>query len=335
MRHDGPSVCRPAKSVVAQSAFQDCLNSDDTDRRCHLSRRHALDGVFTPSPIRSSCRASRFVGLDQYERLWAAPRWLVSIENLAIYGFLSLIFSLVIGFVLAALLDQKIRFENAFRTIFLYPFALSFIVTGLVWQWVLNPEFGVQRVVAVARLGRASPSIRSTTQSIVIYAPADRRPLAGHRSRHGVDACGFAGDRRRDLLSFLRGRHSGVADLYLRRHSDDARRLRHHPRHHRFRHRARLRPCGGADERRTGLGFRVPAKSSTTSCFPAESRPGISASTVMLVTVAIVVVPWAYVEFREAQIRGDPNGTRAATIEPSGTKPKRRFAPRMSCSTAS
>ena len=48
---------------------------------------------------------------------------------------------------LAALLDQKIRFEDTFRTIFLYPFALSFIVTGLVWQWLLNPEFGVQQVV--------------------------------------------------------------------------------------------------------------------------------------------------------------------------------------------
>ncbi len=60
---------------------------------------------------------------------------------------LSLIFSLVIGFLLAALLDQKIRFEDTFRTIFLYPFALSFIVTGLVWQWILNPDFGVQHVV--------------------------------------------------------------------------------------------------------------------------------------------------------------------------------------------
>ena len=61
----------------------------------------------------------RFVGLDQYERLWATERWLVSIQNLAIYGLLSLVFSFVIGFVLAALLDQKIRFESAFRTIFL------------------------------------------------------------------------------------------------------------------------------------------------------------------------------------------------------------------------
>ncbi|MEY9531783.1 glucose/mannose transport system permease protein [Sinorhizobium fredii] len=88
-----------------------------------------------------------FVGLDQYERLWAAPRWIVSIQNLAVYGFFSLIFSLVIGFVLAALMDQKIRFENTFRTIMLYPFALSFIVTGLVWQWLLNPQFGVQSIM--------------------------------------------------------------------------------------------------------------------------------------------------------------------------------------------
>ncbi len=89
----------------------------------------------------------KLVGFDQYERLWSTRRWLISIENLAIYGVCMLIFSLVIGFVLAALMDQKIRFENTFRTIILYPFALSFIVTGLVWQWVLNPEFGVQSIV--------------------------------------------------------------------------------------------------------------------------------------------------------------------------------------------
>ena len=89
----------------------------------------------------------KFVGLDQYERLWNTPRWLISVENLAIFGICSLVFSLVIGFVLAALLDQKIRFENTFRTILLYPFALSFIVTGLVWQWLLNPEFGIQKIV--------------------------------------------------------------------------------------------------------------------------------------------------------------------------------------------
>jgi glucose/mannose transport system permease protein len=90
---------------------------------------------------------AQFVGLDQYERLWGTSRWLVSIENIAIYGALSLLFTMVIGFMLAVLLDQKIRFEDTFRTILLYPFALSFIVTGLVWQWILNPQFGVQAIV--------------------------------------------------------------------------------------------------------------------------------------------------------------------------------------------
>ena len=89
----------------------------------------------------------KWVGVSQYERLWNNKRWIVSIENLAIYGICMLILSFVIGFLLAALMDQKIRFENTFRTIILYPFALSFIVTGLVWQWVLNPEFGIQGIV--------------------------------------------------------------------------------------------------------------------------------------------------------------------------------------------
>lgn len=89
----------------------------------------------------------KWVGLDQYERLWSTRRWLVSIENLAVYGVCTLVLSLVIGFTLAAMLDRKIRGENIFRTIILYPFALSFIVTGLVWQWILNPDFGIQSVV--------------------------------------------------------------------------------------------------------------------------------------------------------------------------------------------
>jgi len=88
-----------------------------------------------------------WVGLEQYERLWSTRRWLVSIENLAVFGIASLILTFALGFLLAALLDRKIRFEDTFRTILLYPFALSFIVTGLVWQWILNPEFGVQSIV--------------------------------------------------------------------------------------------------------------------------------------------------------------------------------------------
>ena len=89
----------------------------------------------------------RWVGLDQYERLWSNSRWLISIENLLFYGVMSLVFTIGMGFLLAVLMDQKIRHEDTFRTIMLYPFALSFIVTGLVWQWILNPQFGIQGIV--------------------------------------------------------------------------------------------------------------------------------------------------------------------------------------------
>jgi glucose/mannose transport system permease protein len=87
---------------------------------------------------------STLVGFDQYERLFATSRWNVSVTNLVAYGAMSLVLTLGLGFLLAVLMDQKIRFESAFRTIMLYPFALSFIVTGLVWQWIMNPTLGLQ-----------------------------------------------------------------------------------------------------------------------------------------------------------------------------------------------
>lgn len=89
----------------------------------------------------------RFVGFDQYERLWGSSLWVTSIQNIMFFGAMSLVFTIVMGFILAALMDQKIRFEDTFRTIMLYPFALSFVVTGLVWQWILNPDLGIQHVV--------------------------------------------------------------------------------------------------------------------------------------------------------------------------------------------
>lgn len=94
-----------------------------------------------------SLPTGEFVGFDQYARLFSTTRWNVSVRNIAVYGVTSLVFTMSLGFLLAVLIDQKIRFENTFRTIFLYPFALSFIVTGLVWQWILNPAFGIQQVV--------------------------------------------------------------------------------------------------------------------------------------------------------------------------------------------
>jgi glucose/mannose transport system permease protein len=88
-----------------------------------------------------------FVGFDQYARLFGSDRWQVSIWHLIVFGILFIACCLVIGFLLAVALDQKIRFENTFRTIFLYPYSMSFIVTGLVWQWLMNPTLGIQTTV--------------------------------------------------------------------------------------------------------------------------------------------------------------------------------------------
>ena len=88
-----------------------------------------------------------FVGFDQYTRLFANPRWEVAVENMLIFGILYIALSTLIGLTLAILLDQKIRNEGVLRTIYLYPMAISFIVTGVVWQWILNPGLGIQTFV--------------------------------------------------------------------------------------------------------------------------------------------------------------------------------------------
>ncbi|HMM62675.1 MAG TPA: sugar ABC transporter permease [Mesorhizobium sp.] len=238
-----------------------------------------------------------FVGLDQYRRLWTTPRWHVAIENIFIYGVCTLVFSLVIGFVLAALLDQKIRFENTFRTIFLYPFALSFIVTGLVWQWVLNPTFGVQHVVR--SLGWESFSFDPLySQEIVIYGIL----IAGLWQGTGLVMClMLAGLRGIDEDIWKAARVDGIPmwRTYL------------------FIVIPMMRPVfvttlviiasgivrvydlvvaqtsGGP-----GIASEVPAKYVYDAMFLSQNLgQGFAASTMMLLSVVVVVVPWAYLEF--------------------------------------
>ncbi len=240
---------------------------------------------------------AKFVGLDQYERLWDAPRWIVSIQNLAIYGFFTLVFSLVMGFLLAALMDQKIRFENTFRTIFLYPFALSFIVTGLVWQSILNPEFGVQSVVR--SLGWTSFTFDPLYNAdIVIYGVL----IAGLWQGTGLVMCLLlAGLRGIDEDIWKAARVDGIPmwKTYL------------------FIVIPMMRPVfittlviiasgivkvydlvvaqtsGGP-----GIASEVPAKYVYDYMFQAQNLgQGFAASTMMLITVAIIIIPWAYLEF--------------------------------------
>ncbi|WP_157014390.1 carbohydrate ABC transporter permease [Mesorhizobium xinjiangense] len=239
----------------------------------------------------------RFVGLDQYERLWSTRRWLVSIENLFIYGVCMLVFSLVIGFVLAALLDQKIRFENTFRTIFLYPFALSFIVTGLVWQWLLNPDFGIQGVVQ--GLGWTSFDFDPLYDpDIVIYGIL----IAALWQSTGLVMC--------LMLAGLRGIDE---DIWKAARVDGIPMWRTYV----FIVIPMLRPVlvtalviiasgivkvydlvvaqtsGGP-----GIASEVPAKYVYDMMFSSQNLgQGFAASTMMLLSVLIVLIPWAYLEF--------------------------------------
>ena len=239
----------------------------------------------------------QWVGLDQYERLWATRKWLVSIENLAIYGLCMLVLVFVIGFILAALIDQKIRFEDTIRTVILYPYALSFVVTGLVWQWMLNPEFGVQRVVR----GWGWESFKFDplySADIAIYGVL----IAGIWQGSGlVMVLMLAGLRGIDQDVWKASRVDGIPTwkAYI------------------FVIIPMMRPVfvttlvivvtgivkiydlivaqtGGGP----GISTEVPAKYVYDMMFQANNLgQGFAASTMMLVTVALIVIPWAILEF--------------------------------------
>jgi len=90
---------------------------------------------------------STWVGLGNYQRLFAHPNWITALKNLAIFSTLYIVVCSVLGLGLAILLDQKIRGEGFLRPIYLYPMALSFIVTGVAWKWFLDPGIGLEHVM--------------------------------------------------------------------------------------------------------------------------------------------------------------------------------------------
>jgi glucose/mannose transport system permease protein len=85
-----------------------------------------------------------FQGLQHYASLWANKRWNIAYSNLFFFSAFYVVFAMAVGLLLAILIDQKVRFESFWRTIFLYPLAVSFIVTGTVWQWLYNPTSGFE-----------------------------------------------------------------------------------------------------------------------------------------------------------------------------------------------
>ena len=240
-----------------------------------------------------------FVGLKQYDRLFNSSRWMESVENIAIYGICALVFSLSFGFLLAVAMDQKIRFENTFRTIFLYPFALSFIVTGLVWQWILNPDFGIQHVIR--NLGFTNFEFNLlASREYSVYAIV----IAGLWQGTGfVMALMLAGLRGIDQDIWKAARIDGIPTwrTYL------------------FIVIPMMRPVfittlviiasgivriydlvvaltdGGP-----GISSEMPAKYVYDYMFGrANLGQALAASTVMLSTVLIILIPWAYLEFSQ------------------------------------
>lgn len=87
------------------------------------------------------------VGFGNYARIWALPTWNTALANLAIYGGLYLVAATGLGLLLAILIDQRVRAEGVLRPIYLYPMAVSFIVTGVAWKWLLDPGIGIERTV--------------------------------------------------------------------------------------------------------------------------------------------------------------------------------------------
>ena len=240
---------------------------------------------------------TNWVGLDQYERLWSSDRWIISITNLGIYGICSLILTLFIGFTLAACLDRKIRFEGVFRSIFLYPFALSFVVTGLAWQWILNPDFGMQSVVRdwgwltfnfdplnnpdIVMFGLLIAGIWQGSCLIMCIMLAGLRGIDEDIWKATkVDGVGTVKTYVMVIIPMMRPVFvtalvliaAGIIKLYD----------------------LVVAQTGGGP----GLSSEVPAKYVIELMFRAQNLgQGFAASTMMLCSVVIILIPWAYLEF--------------------------------------
>ena len=99
---------------------------------------------FTSSTLMPSYE---WAGTASYQRLFAQENWHVALSNLWVFASLYIGVAVVLGLGFAILIDQHIRAEGMFRSIFLYPMALSFIVTGTAWKWLLDPGVGLEHTM--------------------------------------------------------------------------------------------------------------------------------------------------------------------------------------------
>jgi len=88
-----------------------------------------------------------FVGLKPYFELWSNQRWKIAYGNLFFFSAFYVVIAMALGLALAIALDSRVKGESIFRTIFLYPLAVSFAVTGSVWRWIYSPDAGIEYLV--------------------------------------------------------------------------------------------------------------------------------------------------------------------------------------------
>jgi glucose/mannose transport system permease protein len=110
-----------------------------------------------------------FVGFHHYVALWSNTRWKIAYTNLFLYSGVYVVLAILVGLGLAIAIDQRVRGEAIWRTIFLYPLAVSFVVTGSVWKWLYSPDAGIEYFVR--SLGWTDFTFRLTTdRNTAIYA---------------------------------------------------------------------------------------------------------------------------------------------------------------------
>ena len=114
-----------------------------------------------------------YVGLDNFRYLFKYFRFQIDIRNTVVFTVLFVLACLAIGLFLAAMLDRRVKGEGIFRSIYLFPFAVSFIVTGVVWRWLLAPSSGVN--ILPEKVGAPASSFGWYTDPTVLYVHADTR----------------------------------------------------------------------------------------------------------------------------------------------------------------
>ncbi len=98
-------------------------------------------------------QTSGFIGFENYFRMVNDPIFWIALRNNIVFMIVFIPSSIIIGLFLAILLDQKVRKESVFRTIYLFPYALSFIVTGYLWQWMFIEEGVINTILDLFGLG--------------------------------------------------------------------------------------------------------------------------------------------------------------------------------------